>query len=128
MRRGLLGVVFGLGATVAAAQLPPNPRLAIALGSHKVLPGGATVENEDIALCEFTSTGLTTTACTWSVLFDGSAAGLDSSVKALDILPNGSLVMAVGGDGSIPDLSAIKVKDLALFIPEIGRASCRERV
>jgi hypothetical protein len=83
-----------------------------------VLPGGVTVENEDIALCTLTATGAGTTACTWSAFFDGSTATLDSAVKALDVLPNGSLVMAVGGDGSIADLSAIKAKDLALFIPD----------
>ncbi len=112
-----IGLVVVL-ANVAAAQLPPNPRLAISIGSHHVLPGNVTVENEDIALCALTSTGPGTTSCTWSVLFDGSANTLNSSVKALDVLPNGSLVMAVGGDGSIADLSAIKVKDLALFIPD----------
>jgi cysteine-rich repeat protein len=119
MRRVVIGTFLGgLSAAVAAAQLPPNPRLAIALGTHKVLPGGVTVENEDIALCALGATGDGTTSCTWSMLLDGTAVTLNSSVKALDILPNGSLVMAVGGDGSIADLSAIKSKDLALFIPD----------
>jgi cysteine-rich repeat protein len=118
MRRLVIGAFLGLSAVAATAQLPPNPRLAIALGTHKVLPGGVTVENEDIALCALGSTGDGTTSCTWSVLLDGSAVTLNSSVKALDILPNGNLVMAVGGDGSIADLSAIKAKDLALFIPD----------
>jgi cysteine-rich repeat protein len=111
-------IALALSASIATAQLPPNPRLAIAVGSHKVLPGGVTVENEDIALCALTATGAGTTACTWSAFFDGSTATLNTAVKALDILPNGSLVMAVGGDGSIADLSAIKAKDLALFIPD----------
>jgi hypothetical protein len=35
----------------------------------------------------------------------------------LDVLPNGNLVVRVSADSSIPDLSAIKTKDLALFIP-----------
>src|SRR5262245_5605222 len=111
-------IALALSASIATAQLPPNPRLAIAVGSHKVLPGGVTVENEDIALCTLTATGAGTTACTWSMFFDGSVATLNTAVKALDILPNGSLVMAVGADGSIADLSAIKSKDLALFIPD----------
>jgi hypothetical protein len=118
MRTQVIGTLVAVLATVASAQLPPNPRLAISLASHKVLPGGVTVENEDIALCTLTATGLGTTACTWSMLLDGSAVTLNSSVKALDILPDGSLVMAVGGDGSIADLSAIKAGDLALFIPD----------
>ena len=116
MRGRRVSLLVPLLATVAAAQLPPqlppNPRLAIAIGTHHVRPGGPTVENEDIALCTLTATGVGTTACTWSMLLDGSAVTLNSSVKALDILPDGSLVMAVGGDGSIADLSAIKAKDL----------------
>ena len=103
------------------AQVPPNARIVISTSSHAVLtgtPNGVTVENEDLALCELGSSGLDTTSCNWSLFFDGSAAGLNSSVKALDILPDGSLVMAVGGDGSIPDLSAVKTKDLARFIPD----------
>src|SRR5690242_16046823 len=98
-RTGLVAVLAAGLAHVAAAQLPPNPRLAISVGSHKVLPGGVTVENEDIALCTLTATGAGTTSCTWSLFFDGSAATLNTAVKALDVLPNGSLVMAVGADG-----------------------------
>jgi hypothetical protein len=121
MRRVVIGAFVGLSVAVATAQLPPNPRLAIALGSHKVLPGGVTVENEDVALCALSATGAGTTACTWSVLLDGSAVTLDSAVKALDILPNGSLVLAVGGDGSIADLSA--AHDVSpLLQGEAGRA------
>jgi cysteine-rich repeat protein len=101
----------------ARAQVPANPKIVVSTGSHAVLPGSVTVENEDLALCQLGSSGFENTSCTWSLFFDGSATGLNSAVKALDILPDGSLVMAVGADGSIPDLSAIKGKDLALFVP-----------
>ena len=49
----------------------------------------------------------------WTV----SDAGLDSSIEAVDHLPNGNLVLRVNRDAGIPDLSLIKRKDLALFIP-----------
>jgi cysteine-rich repeat protein len=104
-------------AVPAAAQVPPNAKMVISTGSHAVLPGPVTIENEDLAQCALSSTGEQNTTCTWSLFFRGADSGLNSSVKALDILPNGSLVMAVGGDNTIPDLSAIKTKDLALFIP-----------
>jgi hypothetical protein len=80
-------------------------------------PGCFAVSNEDLILCHPTSLGENTTGCDWELFLDGSEAGLESSIVALDILPNGSLVLRVNADGSIPDLSAIKRKDLALFIP-----------
>jgi len=80
-------------------------------------PGCFAVENEDLILCDPVSLGENATVCDWSLFFDGSAAGLDSKIMASDILPDGSLVLRVNADGSIPDLSAIKRKDLALFIP-----------
>ena len=83
------------------------PHIIISTGSHAVF-GSVTVENEDLAACEATSLGENTTTCTWTHLFDGSAAGLNTSIRAVDLLPNGNLVMAVDADGSIPDLSAIK--------------------
>jgi len=111
----VLALGFGSlgGPTIAAAQLPS---VAISLTSTATI-GGISVADEDIIVCDPTSFGPGTTACTWRLLFDGSAAGLNSNVRALDVLPNGSLVLRVGSDGSIPDLSAIKTKDLALFIP-----------
>ncbi len=104
------GVVW---TSVAAAQLPS---IAVSLGSTANI-GGVDVRDEDIVVCDATSYGAGTTSCTWRLLFDGSASGLSSSVRALDVLPNGSLVIRVAADSSIPDLSAIKTKDLALFIP-----------
>lgn len=80
-------------------------------------PGCFEVENEDLIVCNPTTLGENTTACDWELFLDGSAAGLESSISAVDVLPNGSLVLRVNADGSIPDLSAIKRKDLALFIP-----------
>ena len=99
------------------AQLPS---LAVSIASNGTV-GGVPVANEDILVCDLVSTGETTTQCNWRLLFDGSAAGLNSSVVGMDVLPNGSLVIRVGADGSIPDLSAIKRKDLALFIPSDPR-------
>ncbi len=80
-------------------------------------PGCFEVENEDLIVCNPVSLGLNNTACDWSLFLDGSAAGLQSKIMAVDVLPNGSLAMRVNSDGSIPDLSAIKKKDIALFIP-----------
>src|SRR5262249_38505884 len=94
----ILTIAALAGPRLAAAQ----DAVAIATASHAVL-GSVTVENEDIALCRLTSTGFQNTHCNWSILFDGSAAGLNTSVRSLDILPNGSLVIGAAADNSIPD-------------------------
>ena len=109
----ILTIAGVLWTSLAAAQLPS---IALSLGSTANI-GGVDARDEDILVCDATSYGLGSTVCTWRLLFDGSQCGLDSSVKALDVLPNGNLVIRVAADQSIPDLSAIKTKDLALFIP-----------
>jgi hypothetical protein len=115
--------LFGMAASMALAGLvwvsaagAQLPSIAVSLGSSATLDG-VDVHDEDIVVCNAASYGPGTTSCAWHLLFDGSAAGLNSSVKALDVLPNGNLVIRVASDNSIPDLSAIKTKDLALFIP-----------
>ncbi|MCK6554578.1 thrombospondin type 3 repeat-containing protein [Candidatus Binatia bacterium] len=94
-----------------------EPKMVIAISGSGTI-GGVPVLNEDLLLCDPVSLGENNTICDWSLLFDGSSAGLNSAVKAVDILPNGGIVMRVNIDGSIPDLSAIKSKDLALFVPD----------
>ncbi len=130
---------------VLSAALPAfagNPKMVVALGTNATIcdtgegclgslcqsdasscsndldcPGCFAAANEDLIVCDPISTGLNNTACDWSLFFDGSASGLNSTIQGADVLPDGSLVIRVGADGSIPDLSAIKAKDLALFIP-----------
>ncbi len=115
--------VIGMGmlaATLAIAVPRPAhalPDLVIAIASAGVV-GSVTVENEDLLRCDLTSTGSGSTTCNWSLLFDGSAAGLNSNVVAVDMLPDGSLVMRVNADGTIPDIQNLTRKDLARFIPD----------
>jgi cysteine-rich repeat protein len=97
----------------ASAQLP---ELVISIGEGATI-GGVPAENEDLLLCDPVSLGEANTQCNWSLFLDGSAVGLNSQVMGVDVLPNGSLVIRVAADSSLPDLSAIKRKDLALFIP-----------
>ena len=71
-----------------------------------------------MVLCDLQATGAGTTQCNWSLFFDGSAAGFNTRVHGVDVLPNGSLIIRVASDASLPDISAIKRTDLALFIPQ----------
>lgn len=80
-------------------------------------PGCLLVENEDVALCRLLASGAGSTACDWSLFFDGSAAGLDAPILALDILPDASLLLRAAADNSIPDIAGANRKDLVRFVP-----------
>jgi len=81
------------------------------------------VENQDIALCEPDSLGAGATACRWSLFFDGTRAGLNAPIRALEMLPDGSLLLRSAADNAIPDISGANRRDLVRFIPtdEAGR-------
>jgi hypothetical protein len=83
-------------------------------------PRCVNAENEDLLLCDPVVLGPGNTQCRWSLFFDGSAAGLNSNILGVDLLPNGDLILRVGADGSIPDISGVKAKDLARFVPKDG--------
>jgi len=84
-------------------------------------PGCLTVQNEDLIMCTPVSPPVeNNTQCRWSPFFDGSATGLNTAIYAADVLPNGDLVMRVYADTSVPDISNLKRKDLALFRPTDG--------
>jgi hypothetical protein len=114
---------MGRVAVAAAAVLALAPRPAAALEKIVVslttdgTVAGIPAEKGDLLLCDPTSLGEGTTTCTWSLLFDASAAGLSSNVVAADMLPNGSLVLRVDADSPVPDIQTLKQKDLGLFIP-----------
>ncbi len=90
-------------------------------------PGCLVVENEDVAMCQ-PVTDDDGPACLWSLFFDGSAAGLDAPIRALDVLPDGSLLMRAAADNSIPDIAGVNRKDLVRFVPtdESGRPDTGE--
>lgn len=112
-------ILLGSGswAGPAAAQVSVPSKILISVGNNANLPGGLAIANEDIAQCDLATSGETTTSCTWSLFFDGDLAGLQSKVHAVDVLPDGSLVMAVSADNSVPDINGLERKDLARFIP-----------
>jgi hypothetical protein len=114
-RRLLVATLVWLAAAPAArAQLP---ELVISIAEGGTI-GGVPAENEDLLLCDLQASGPGSTQCNWSLFFDGSAAGFDTRVHGVDVVPNGNLIIRVSNDASLPDISAIKRTDLALFIPQ----------
>ncbi len=84
-------------------------------------PGCLVVENEDVAMCRPLGLGPGGTACDWSLFFDGSEAGLDAPVRALDVLPDGSLVLRAAADNGVPDIAGVDRTDLVRFLPKDER-------
>jgi len=82
-----------------------------------------TVDDSDIV--KFTSTSLgTSTAGSFELYFDGSDVGLSSSgedVDAIELLPDGRLLISTKGSFSVDGLSG-KDEDISIFTPtELGR-------
>lgn len=120
-RRGLrlaacaITLLVASGVGLARAQVPKM--LFSISGSGSIGDPPVTVENEDLLMCDPVSTNPPVTQCNWSLFFDGSAAGLTTKIKTVDMLPNGNLVMRVNASQALPDLGPITNKDLVLFIP-----------
>ena len=93
------------------------PQLVIGTGTPAVV-GGIPVAPQDLVRCALDAVGAGASTCHWSPFFDGKAAGLQTSIGALDVLPDGSLVMRVDADGAVQGLSGLTRTDIARFIPD----------
>lgn len=76
--------------------------------------GGVSFADEDILQFE-PSTG------SWSMWLDGSDVGLTGSgardVDAFHILPDGSILLSVVGDTTLPDVGGVDDADIVRFVP-----------
>jgi hypothetical protein len=76
--------------------------------------GGVAFRDEDILAFD-------TVEDTWSMYFDGSDVGLDSSRKqdidAFYLMADGSLLLSIAGDSIVPDVGSVDDSDIVRFIP-----------
>jgi hypothetical protein len=73
----------------------------------------------DIAQFDATSLG-TTTAGTFSMYLNGADVGLDAStdyLDALEVLPDGKVLLSTRGNPSVPGLSGLADEDILAFTP-----------
>ncbi|MCB9896754.1 MAG: S8 family serine peptidase [Planctomycetes bacterium] len=80
-------------------------------------PSGTTVEDSDLIIFSPTSVG-STTAGSFSFVFDGSDVGLTTSNEDIDGVyefPGGGLAISLLGGGSVPGVSGIQDEDLLFF-------------
>ncbi|MFN2199701.1 MAG: FG-GAP repeat domain-containing protein, partial [Caldilineaceae bacterium] len=76
--------------------------------------GSVVFDDEDIIMLD-KSTG------NWSIFFDGSDVGLDSSAADIDafhILANGNILISLAGDAAVLDLGPIDDSDIIQFFPQ----------
>lgn len=120
------GSDVGLGSyAIDALAVLPSGELLISIDADGSLtgllggPNGTSVDDSDII--KFTPTSLgATTAGTWTFYFDGSDVGLTTSgedIDALEVLPDGSLLISTLDAPSVTGLSGLADEDLIRFTP-----------
>ncbi|MDX1523110.1 MAG: hypothetical protein R3264_15900, partial [Anaerolineae bacterium] len=108
----------GLGTNLAALHLLDANTMLFAVRATTSIPGLGSVDPRDIVQFTATSFG-DTTAGSFSLYFDGSDVGLDTSSDDIDgftILPDNSLLISTVGGVAVPGLSAAD-EDILRFIP-----------
>jgi hypothetical protein len=113
------GSDVGVGsADVFAFYLLDSDSILLAF-TASVTVGGQTYAPTDIVRFDATSLG-SVTAGTFSLYFNGIDVGLDASsdnIDALDILPDGRLLISTTGNPTVPGLTGLADEDLLAFTP-----------
>ena len=104
---------------IDAFAIVNSNEILLSFGGSATIPGiSGTVDDSDIV--KFTATSLgSTTAGSFSLYFDASDVGLTTSsedVDAIELLPNGDLVISTTGSFSVPGASGAG-EDLLRFTP-----------
>lgn len=93
--------------------------LLISLGAAGPIPGLGTVDDSDVVRFDATSTG-DVTAGSFSMYVDASDVGLTTDaedVDAVDVLPDGRVVLSMTGKGSVASIATIQDEDLIALSP-----------
>jgi hypothetical protein len=114
------------GFSMNAFAILPGNRIAMSFTSAGSVPGIAgTVDESDIVLFTAATLGESTSG-SFSLYFDGSDVGLTTSsenIDALEILPDGHLLISTTGGASVPGASAGD-EDVLEFAPSsLGSAT-----
>ena len=74
------------------------------------LGGDATIKRGDIVTRR-------TAAGKWQLVFDASDVGITADVTAIERLPNGTILMALGTAQNVPGLGKVMPQDIIRFVP-----------
>ncbi len=58
-----------------------------------------------------------TTAGQWQIVFDASDVGITKNVNAIEVMPNGSILMSLAAAQNVPGLGEVQPQDIIRFIP-----------
>jgi hypothetical protein len=113
------GSDVGVGSfTIDAMAVLPGGDLLISFTSAGTVAG---IAADDSDILRFTPASLgPNTAGTWSMYFDGSDVELTSSsedVDAVDVLPDGTLIISTTGSPGVTGVSSPRDEDLLAFSP-----------
>jgi hypothetical protein len=106
------------GVDVFAFALVDSDTLLMAFDANVTI-GSLAVTPQDIVQFDATSLG-PNTAGTFSLYFDGSDVGLDTTSENLDalaLLPDGRILISTTGNPSVPGLSGTNDEDILAFSP-----------
>jgi hypothetical protein len=113
------GSDVGVGGTdLDALYFVDSDTILMSFTSARTLPGVGTVDNFDIVQFDAASLG-NNTAGTFSLFFDGSDVGFDTAgedIDAIDILPDGRILISTAGNASVPGITTAD-EDILAFTP-----------
>ena len=112
------GSDVGLSADVYAFNILDEDSILLAFNDLTVV-GGKTFAPTDIARFDATSLGSTTSG-SFSMYFNGIDVGLDLSaeeIDAMDILPDGTVLISTRGSATVPGLTGMSDEDIMAFTP-----------
>jgi hypothetical protein len=113
------GSDVGIGSADVFAFYPLDQDTILLGFTASVTAGGQTYAPTDIVRFDATSLGINT-AGTFSLYFNGIDVGLDASsdnIDALEILPDGRLLISTTGNPTVPGLSGLADEDILAFAP-----------
>lgn len=122
--QGLFTIAFdgsdvGISGDIDAFTFLDSDTILFSLEATTTVGALGSVDSFDIIQFDASSLG-TTTAGTFSLYFDGSDVGLDSSsenIDAFELLPDGRLLISTSGSPAIAGLSSIADEDILAFAP-----------
>jgi hypothetical protein len=118
------GSDVGVTGEVDAFHFLDADSILFSLNNAITLTGAGAVQNYDIIRFDATSLG-STTAGVFSLYFDGEDVGVSGSaenVDAIDLLPDGRVIVSTTGNFSVPGVSG-QDRDLIAFTPTTLGAS-----
>ena len=113
------GSDVGVTGDVNAFALLADGSILMSFDNTTSAGAAGTVDDSDIVRFFPSSTG-TNTAGTFTLHFDGSDVGLTTSgedIDALEVLPDGRLLISTTGNPGVPGVSGVADEDLLAFTP-----------